>query len=71
MVEIGADESACFIDFGVDEKAVLAALSHLVELKQLVDDDAQRLRRVLTESLEERLPGHPPGSPQAAPRLER
>lgn len=60
LAEIGADELACFIDFGVDENAVLAALSHLVELKQLVDDEALRLRRVLTEYLEERLPGHPP-----------
>lgn len=60
LAEIGADELACFIDFGVPPDAVLEGLSHLVELKQLVDDDALRLRRVLTEYLDERLPGHPP-----------
>ena len=60
LAEIGADELACFIDFGVHPDTVLEGLSHLVELKRLVDDDALRLRRVLTEYLDERLPGHPP-----------
>jgi natural product biosynthesis luciferase-like monooxygenase protein len=67
LAEIGADELACFIDFGVDENAVLAALSHLVELKQLVEDGALRMRRVLSEYLEERLPGLPPLSFELSP----
>ncbi|MFP2925136.1 MupA/Atu3671 family FMN-dependent luciferase-like monooxygenase [Pyxidicoccus sp. 3LG] len=57
LMEAGADELACFIDFGVDSAAVLEGLSHLVELKALVNDDALRMRHVLTEYAEERLPG--------------
>jgi len=56
----GVDEVACLIDFGVDVDAVLEGLTHLAELKRLVHDDALRMERVLTESLEERLPGRRP-----------
>ncbi|MBZ4417372.1 MupA/Atu3671 family FMN-dependent luciferase-like monooxygenase [Myxococcus sp. RHSTA-1-4] len=57
--EIGADDLACFIDFGVGEDSVLEGLTHLVELKTLANDETLRLRRVLTEYLDERLPGLP------------
>ncbi|MCP3142307.1 MupA/Atu3671 family FMN-dependent luciferase-like monooxygenase [Pyxidicoccus xibeiensis] len=60
LTEAGADELACFIDFGVEGSAVLEGLAHLVELKALVDDDALRMRRVLAAYVDERLPGLPP-----------
>ncbi|MCY1022276.1 MupA/Atu3671 family FMN-dependent luciferase-like monooxygenase [Pyxidicoccus sp. MSG2] len=60
LVEAGADELACFIDFGVDGDRVLEGLTALSELKQLAEDDSLRLHRVLSEHLDERLPGRPP-----------
>ncbi|MFY0563636.1 MupA/Atu3671 family FMN-dependent luciferase-like monooxygenase [Archangium lansingense] len=60
LMTSGVDEVACLIDFGVDVDAVLEGLTHLAELKRLVHDDALRMERVLTESLEERLPGRRP-----------
>jgi natural product biosynthesis luciferase-like monooxygenase protein len=59
LVEAGADELACFIDFGVDGDRVLEGLASLAELKQLAEDDTLRLRRELDEYLDERLPGRP------------
>ncbi|QSQ25339.1 LLM class flavin-dependent oxidoreductase [Pyxidicoccus parkwayensis] len=59
LVEAGADELACFIDFGVAGDLVLEGLKALAELKQLVEDDSLRLRQVLSEYLDERLPGRP------------
>src|SRR5439155_1467359 len=38
--QLGVDEVACLIDFGVDEDSVLAGLERLDELKGLVNDDA-------------------------------
>lgn len=35
LVDVGVDELACFIDFGVDTDTVLEALSHLNSLKEL------------------------------------
>jgi hypothetical protein len=60
LVEAGADELACFIDFGVEGARVLEGLESLAELKQLAGDDTLRLRRELDEYLDERLPGRPP-----------
>lgn len=37
LAEIGVDELACFIDFGVDVNAVLEGLHHLNELRKLCD----------------------------------
>ncbi|RKH43923.1 LLM class flavin-dependent oxidoreductase [Corallococcus llansteffanensis] len=51
------DEVACLIDFGVGTDAVLESLTHLAELKRLVQDESLRMERVLTEYLAERLPG--------------
>ncbi|MET9827944.1 MupA/Atu3671 family FMN-dependent luciferase-like monooxygenase [Streptomyces sp. NPDC006385] len=33
LVDIGVDEVACLVDFGVDQRAVLDSLDHLTELK--------------------------------------
>jgi natural product biosynthesis luciferase-like monooxygenase protein len=60
LMASGVDEVACLIDFGVDVDSVLEGLTHLAELRRLVHDDALRMERVLTESLEERLPGRRP-----------
>ncbi|RKH34973.1 LLM class flavin-dependent oxidoreductase [Corallococcus praedator] len=54
------DEVACLIDFGVGTDAVLQSLTHLAELKRLVQDESLRMERVLTEYLAERLPGARP-----------
>lgn len=54
------DEVACLIDFGVDTGSVLESLTHLAELKRLVQDDALRMERVLTEYLDERVVGPRP-----------
>ena len=60
LMEAGADELACFIDFGVAEPHALEGLTYLAELKELAGDEALRTRRVLAEHLDERLPGKPP-----------
>ncbi|WP_164019664.1 MupA/Atu3671 family FMN-dependent luciferase-like monooxygenase [Pyxidicoccus trucidator] len=54
------DEVACLIDFGVDTRSVLDSLTHLAELKRLVQDDALRMERVLSEYLDERVVGTRP-----------
>ncbi|AKJ06585.1 natural product biosynthesis luciferase-like monooxygenase protein [Archangium gephyra] len=60
LMEAGADELACFIDFGVAEAHAIEGLTYLAELKELANDEALRTRRVLAEHLDERLPGKPP-----------
>jgi natural product biosynthesis luciferase-like monooxygenase protein len=57
LANSGVDEMACFLDFGVDSDAVLESLTHLAELKRLVDDEALRTQRLLGEYLAERYPG--------------
>ncbi|MCY1081086.1 MupA/Atu3671 family FMN-dependent luciferase-like monooxygenase [Archangium lansingense] len=59
LMEAGADELACFIDFGVAEVHAFEGLTYLAELKELAGDEALRTRRVLAEYLDERLPGKP------------
>jgi hypothetical protein len=56
LKEMGVDEVACFIDFGVDNDSVIDSLKYLNELKQLSEQftvSANSLR----EFLEQRLPG--------------
>jgi natural product biosynthesis luciferase-like monooxygenase protein len=60
LLDGDVDEVACLIDFGVDTDAVLASLVHLAELKRLVQDDALRMERVLSEYLSERVVGARP-----------
>jgi natural product biosynthesis luciferase-like monooxygenase protein len=60
LLEGDVDEVACLIDFGVDTGSVLEGLKHLAELKRLVQDDALRMERVLTEYLDERVVGPRP-----------
>lgn len=55
LKEMGVDEVACFIDFGVDNDSVIDSLKYLNELKQLSEQftvNANSLR----EFLEQRLP---------------
>lgn len=42
LVDIGVDEVACLVDFGVDDDRVLDSLEHLTELKRRYDDPAMR-----------------------------
>ena len=44
LQEIGVDEVACLIDFGVEPEAVLHALTHLATLKQAVEDEVEEAR---------------------------
>jgi natural product biosynthesis luciferase-like monooxygenase protein len=60
LLDGDVDEVACLIDFGVDTPSVLDSLTHLAELKRLVQDDALRMERVLSEYLEERVVGGRP-----------
>jgi hypothetical protein len=60
LLDGDVDEVACLIDFGVDTDAVLESLTHLAELKRLVQDDALRMQHVLSAWLAERLPGSCP-----------
>ncbi|RKG94162.1 MupA/Atu3671 family FMN-dependent luciferase-like monooxygenase [Corallococcus terminator] len=60
LLDGDVDEVACLIDFGVGTDAVLQSLTHLAELKRLVQDESLRMERVLTEYLAERLPGARP-----------
>ncbi|MFF7458688.1 MupA/Atu3671 family FMN-dependent luciferase-like monooxygenase [Kitasatospora sp. NPDC008115] len=46
MKAAGVDEVACLIDFGVDEKAALEALTHLVTVREIT---AERREEALTE----------------------
>jgi natural product biosynthesis luciferase-like monooxygenase protein/amino acid adenylation domain-containing protein len=55
MKNIGVDEFACFIDFGIEEKQVIDNLPYLAELKSksndLVNLDLDELNEYLKESL--------------------
>ena len=58
LTEIGVDEIACLIDFGVEETAVLAALERLDELRRRVSPEAaaaavQQACRGFTEEVDE------------------
>lgn len=57
LKEMGADEVACFIDFGVDNDSVIESLKYLNELKQLSESSFTINEKALRQFLEERLPG--------------
>lgn len=60
LVAAGADEVACFVDFGLGDQTVLSGLEHLATLRRLVEDDALRTTHLLSEYLAERLPSRRP-----------
>lgn len=57
LKEMGVDEVACFIDFGVDNDAVIESLRYLNELKQLSESSFTVNEMVLRKFLKQRLPG--------------
>ena len=54
LKEMGVDEVACFIDFGVDNDSVIESLKYLNELKQLSESTVNE--KALRQFLEHRLP---------------
>jgi len=57
LKEMGVDEVACFIDFGVDNDSVIESLKYLNELKQLSERSFTVNEKALRQFLEHRLPG--------------
>ncbi|HEU4506952.1 MAG TPA: MupA/Atu3671 family FMN-dependent luciferase-like monooxygenase [Pyrinomonadaceae bacterium] len=57
LKEMGVDEVACFIDFGVDNDSVIESLEYLNELKQLSERSFTINEKALRQFLDERLPG--------------
>ena len=57
LKEMGVDEVACFIDFGVDNDSVIESLEYLNELKQLSESSFTVNENALRQFLEQRLPG--------------
>lgn len=53
LKEIGVDEVACLIDFGVDEEAVFESLEYLDQLRAYFDAPLSALAAPFTESLED------------------
>jgi len=52
LAEIGVDEVACLVDFGVETEAVLASLEPLAELKRRTQERAAERRSPLAEPAE-------------------
>ena len=57
LKEMGVDEVACFIDFGVDNDSVINSLKHLNELKKLSESSFTVNAVALRKFVEQRLPG--------------
>lgn len=57
LKEMGVDEVACFIDFGVDNESVIESLKYLNELKQLSENSFSVNAKALREFIDQRLPG--------------
>jgi natural product biosynthesis luciferase-like monooxygenase protein len=58
--ELGFDEVACLIDFGVDPESVLASLPHLLEVKAASDAAVEEHQNELRELVRERVGATPP-----------
>jgi len=75
MKGIGVDEVACLIDFGVDEEAALAALTHLASVRDITDERraaalAEALA-VVEEPIAEQLRGSEVTHMQCTPSMAR
>ena len=57
LKEMGVDEIACFIDFGVDNDSVIESLKYLNELKELSESSFTVNEHALRQFLTQRLPG--------------
>jgi natural product biosynthesis luciferase-like monooxygenase protein len=72
MKAIGVDEVACLIDFGVDEKATLDALTHLTTVREITDERrAAALAQAEEQPIAEQLREHDVTHLQCTPSLAR
>lgn len=72
MKAIGVDEVACLIDFGVDEKAALDALTHLTTVREITDERrTAALAKAEEQPIAEQLREHGVTHLQCTPSLAR
>ncbi|UJW29903.1 LLM class flavin-dependent oxidoreductase [Saccharothrix sp. AJ9571] len=74
MKEVGVDEVACLIDFGVDEDAVLAALTHLAAVRDITEERRKAALAVAEQAEEpiaEQLRRHEVTHLQCTPSMAR
>ncbi|MEU9042880.1 MULTISPECIES: MupA/Atu3671 family FMN-dependent luciferase-like monooxygenase [unclassified Kitasatospora] len=71
MKAAGVDEVACLIDFGVDEKAALDALTHLTTVRDISDERRDAALAKAEEPIAEQLREHAVTHLQCTPSLAR
>ncbi|WP_051732397.1 MupA/Atu3671 family FMN-dependent luciferase-like monooxygenase [Kitasatospora phosalacinea] len=71
MKAAGADEVACLIDFGVEDKAALDALAHLVTVRDISEERRNAALAETEEPLAEQLRAHRVTHLQCTPSLAR
>ncbi|QKW23308.1 LLM class flavin-dependent oxidoreductase [Kitasatospora sp. NA04385] len=71
MKAAGADEVACLVDFGVEDKAALDALAHLVTVRDISEERRAAALAESEEPLAEQLRAHEVTHLQCTPSLAR
>ncbi|MFI9365176.1 MupA/Atu3671 family FMN-dependent luciferase-like monooxygenase [Kitasatospora sp. NPDC053057] len=71
MKAAGVDEVACLIDFGVDEKAALDALTHLTAVREISDERRQAALAKAEEPIADQMREHAVTHLQCTPSLAR
>ncbi|GAA2226342.1 MupA/Atu3671 family FMN-dependent luciferase-like monooxygenase [Streptomyces nogalater] len=71
MKAAGVDEVACLIDFGVEEKAALDALTHLATVREISDERRNAALAKAEEPIAEQLREHAVTHLQCTPSLAR